>query len=137
MELTSSECCKGTRIVESKYMTFCVGIGLGGKIKGTSVPLSFSGPLSKSISSFGNTCPRTGDMFLAKSATFAFIAGVTGEAEAGNRGLAARIKNVVGVGTSYEILKLCGILVWSEKILQEGCCKEAGKRYADLPWQSE
>jgi len=137
MSFASSECCKGTKIVKSRYLTFCVGVGLGGKIKGTSVPLSFSGPLSKAISSFGNTCPKTGDMFLAKSATFAFVVGGTGEVEAGNRGLSARIKSVIGIGASYEIIKVCGIIVWSEKTLKEGCCREAGKRYGDLPWQSE
>ena len=131
---TSTTCCENNKLIDIKYLTFCFGVGVGGKIKGQSSSAGGGVGPSKVISSYGNTCPKTGDMFVAKSLTVAVGVGVTGSAQAGNRGLGAEVSSCVGLSASYEILKVCAIIVIDENPTEK-CCKEEGKKFTDLPHQ--
>ena len=131
---TSTTCCKNQKQVKIKYLTFCGGAGVGGKLAGgKSSPISGQSS-SIGVSTYGNSCPKTGDMFLSQQATLAVVAGGTGTVQAGNRGTGAEASGTLGLGASLEALKLCAIIVLDEKVISE-CCQSKGDRLTDAPWQ--
>ena len=130
----STTCCKLGKEVEIKYFTFCVGVGIGGRVAGISKPGIVGGDTSSKYTTYGNSCPQTDDSFIAKQLTVALGRGATIMGQAGNRGFGFEEGAVLGLSASYEILKLCSILVISEAE-NTNCCQNKGKRLTDAPWQ--
>jgi len=79
------------------------------------------------ISSDGNTCPKTGDAYLAKSVSVGAGVGVSQEANIGNRGGGASAKPGFVAGASAVPIKACSMIVLKEVSL-DTCCTEKGKR---------
>jgi len=130
----STTCCKLGKEVEIKYFTFCVGVGIGDRVAGISKPGIVSGDTSSKYTTYGNSCPQTGDSFIAKQLTVTLGRGATIMGQAGNRGFGFEEGAVLGLSASYEILKICSILVISEAE-NTNCCQNKGKRLTDAPWQ--
>ncbi|PQP34635.1 hypothetical protein C6A37_06750 [Desulfobacteraceae bacterium SEEP-SAG9] len=115
---TSTTCCINNKAKRMKYMTFCVGFGVGTNFFGNA-PVSSSGT-SISISSYGNSCPKTGDKFLAKSIT---LGPASISAQVGTRGFSAEAGIGFGLGASAVPIKACAIYVLSESDDSGNECK--------------
>ncbi|HIP83546.1 MAG TPA: hypothetical protein EYH19_08275 [Desulfocapsa sulfexigens] len=74
------------------------------------------------LSTYGNSCPKNGDLYAAKSVTVPKGVGMTATAQAGTRGVGLSVKGVVGAGLSYTMLKGCRIFVM-DKDVTDKCCE--------------
>jgi RHS repeat-associated protein len=129
--IANESCCSGGKKRKVTYLMSCVGFGVGGKLFGAESPVSVAGK-TVGITSYGNTCPKTGDLFLSKSVT---TGPCSQSAQYGNRGAGAEAGCGLGWGVEAVPIKACAIIVFTDSADGSCPCKEEGKRWGNTAFQ--